>query len=66
MTVEPLAYRAEEVPHVFPIGRTALFKLIKAGELQSFTVGRSRFITREALVTFMRDRLAEQNGEGAA
>ncbi|MFC4054655.1 helix-turn-helix domain-containing protein [Actinomadura syzygii] len=61
---EPLAYRAEEVPQAFPIGRTALFKLLRTGEIESFKVGRARFVPRQALVDFMARQLAEQNGGG--
>ncbi len=64
MTAEPLAYRAEEAPRVFPIGRTLLFKLIRTGEIESFKVGRARFIPHQALVDFMQRQLAEQSGDG--
>jgi len=66
LTAEPLAYRAEQVPHVFPIGRTLLFQKIKTGEIQSFRVGRARFIPRQALIDFMDRLIAEQNGGTAA
>lgn len=62
LTAEPLAYRAEEVPRVFPIGRTLLFQKIKTGEIQSFKVGRARFIPRQALIAFMDRLITEQNG----
>ncbi|GGP98402.1 excisionase family DNA binding protein [Actinomadura coerulea] len=64
MSTEPLAYRAEEAPSVFPIGRTVLFKLIRTGEIESFKVGRARFIPRQALIDFMQRQIAEQNGGG--
>jgi hypothetical protein len=59
---EPLCYRVEQVPEVFPIGRTLLFQKLKTGEIESFKVGRARFVPRESLVKFMKRLLAEQNG----
>jgi hypothetical protein len=46
---EPLAYRPAEALQVFPIGRTALYELLKTGEIESFRVGRARFIPAGAL-----------------
>ena len=58
---EPLCYRVEQVPEVFPIGRTLLFQKIRTGEIESFKVGRARFIPRASLITFMERLLAEQS-----
>ncbi len=66
MSVEPLAYRAEEVPRVFPLGRTVLFQKIKTGEIESFRVGRARFVPRESLIRFMERQISEQRGGGEA
>ncbi|WP_207934211.1 hypothetical protein [Actinomadura sp. KC06] len=63
---EPLAYRAERVPEVFPIGRTTLFALLKTGEIESFTEGRARFVPHQALVNYMQRKIAEQQGGTAA
>ncbi len=64
MSVEPLAYRAEEVPRVFPLGRTVLFQKIKTGEIESFRVGRARFVPRESLIRFMERQISEQRDGG--
>lgn len=57
---EPLAYRLSDVPKVFPIGKTKLAALIKTGELESFRVGRARFVTREALLAYMKHLVDQQ------
>lgn len=56
---EPLAYRLSDVPKVFPIGKTKLAALVKTGELESFRVGRARFVARDALLAYMK-RLIDQ------
>lgn len=66
MTVEPLAYRAEDVPQIFPLGRTLLFQKLKSGEIESFLVGRARLIPRDSLIRFMERQMADQRGSGGA
>lgn len=56
---DQLAYRPEQALKVFPIGRTILFSLLKTGEIESFTVGRARFIPRDALEAYMNHLRAE-------
>lgn len=63
---EPLAYRPEQALAVFPIGRTLLFEKIKSGEIETFRVGRARFIPHRSLVAFMERLLTEQRGGNAA
>jgi excisionase family DNA binding protein len=63
---EALAYRPAEALAVFPIGRSALFELLKAGEIESFRVGRARFIPRQSLLDYMERQLAEERGQEAA
>ena len=60
MAEEPLAYRPEQVLQAFPIGRTALYELLASGEIESFRVGRARFIPRQALLDFFERSIAEQ------
>jgi excisionase family DNA binding protein len=62
----PIAYRPSEALQVFPIGRSALYELLRTGEVQSFRVGRARFIPRESLLEFMGRRLAEEQSQEAA
>jgi hypothetical protein len=63
---EPLAYRPKEVRPEggFPIGRTKLYGLLASGEIESFTVGRARFIPRQALIDYMQRSLDEQAKAG--
>jgi hypothetical protein len=64
---EPIAYRLAEALKVFPLGRTLLYEKLKSGEIESFHVGRARFIPRESLIRFMERQLAaqERGGNGA-
>jgi excisionase family DNA binding protein len=55
----PIAYRMAKVPQVFPIGRTKLYELVASGEIASFKVGRSRFISRQALLDFCQRATAD-------
>jgi excisionase family DNA binding protein len=57
---EPIAYRPAEALAVFPIGRTLLYERLASGEIESFRVGRARFIPRQALLDFMERQLAEE------
>ena len=48
-----LAYSVKEVGEQLCIGRTAVYRLIKSGELESVRIGRSRRITVLALQTYV-------------
>jgi excisionase family DNA binding protein len=63
---EAIAYRPAEALEVFPIGRSALYELLRTGEVQSFRVGRARFIPRQSLLDFMERQLTEERGQGEA
>jgi excisionase family DNA binding protein len=58
--VEVIAYRPAEALEVFPIGRSALYELLRAGEIASFRVGRARFIPRQSLLEYMERQLTEE------
>jgi hypothetical protein len=58
--VERIAYRPAEALAVFPIGRSLLYEKLGTGEIESFTVGRARFIPRDSLIKFMERQLANQ------
>ena len=60
---EQLAYRPEEALKVFPLGRTVLYEKLASGEIESFRVGRARFIPRQSLIEFMEHSLAEQSAK---
>jgi hypothetical protein len=57
---ERLAYRSTEALEVFPIGRTLLYEKLASGEIESFRVGRARFIPHESLIRFMERQLSEE------
>jgi hypothetical protein len=63
---EPIAYRPAEALTVFPMGRTLLYEKIASGEIQSFRVGRARFIPRQSLIEFMDRQLADERAQEAA
>jgi hypothetical protein len=67
-TSEPLAYKAVDLwrDKIVPFGKTELFRLIKNGELESFTVGRARYVTRQSLLDFMERQITEQKGANSA
>lgn len=50
---EPLAYHLEQAFRLLGIGRNTGFLLLKTGDLESYRVGRRRYITRKALETFI-------------
>jgi excisionase family DNA binding protein len=62
--LEPIAYRPTEALRIFPVGRTLLYEKLASGEIESFRVGRARFIPRDSLIQFMERQVAEQR-EGA-
>jgi predicted site-specific integrase-resolvase len=47
------------------LGTTTAYEFIKSGKLETFLVGRARFVTEDALQKFVRERIAETNGESA-
>lgn len=49
-----LAYRPDQALKILPIGKTLLYAKLKTGEIESFTIGRARFIPREALEEYVR------------
>ncbi len=53
--MDQLMYRPAEAARVLGIGRTALFGLIKSGQLRSIKLGGCRFVTADALRAFVRE-----------
>jgi len=49
-------YRPNDLRERYGLSRDVVFKLIARGELRSFTIGRARFITAEAVEEFIRER----------
>ena len=59
-----LLYTPEQTAHVTNLSRSAVFRLIATGELESVKVGRARRITRDGIERFV-DRLREPDGRPA-
>ncbi len=57
---ERLSYRPAEVRKLIGIGRTKLRELLSSGEIESFSVGRARLVSRAAIERWV------NHGEGAA
>jgi excisionase family DNA binding protein len=56
---DQLLYRPEQVAGMLAIGRDKVFRLMASGELESFRIGGSRRIPREAVADFIaRQRVA--------
>jgi hypothetical protein len=66
MTEAPIAYRIPQALEVFPLGRTEFYKLLASGQIESFTVGRARFIPRQSLIDFMDRSLAQQSDKAVS
>lgn len=49
----PIAYRPEAAAKAIGISRSALYQELASGRLRSLKIGRSRVITRAALVDFL-------------
>jgi hypothetical protein len=64
MAEEAIAYRPAEALEVFPIGRSALYQLLRTGEVQSFRVGRARFIPRQSSSTSWSASSPRSEGRG--
>ena len=64
--MEQLMYRPAEAAQVLGIGRTRVFALIKSGRLRSVKLGAARFVTAEALQTFVRDLEQESTRDADA
>jgi len=56
----PLVASPNQAMKALMISRATLYALINAGELESYTEGRSRRITIESIYAHVRRRLAEE------
>lgn len=57
-SIEPIAYTMTEAVAVSPFGRTTLYHLIKAGEIQAKKVGSRTYIMRAELERFLSEQSA--------
>lgn len=63
--IDRLAYSIPQSEQALGVSHTVIYELIKAGELQTYTVGRRRFCSHKALVDFINRREAAEV-QGAA
>ncbi len=54
-------YKIPDVMDILKIGKTATYKLIRSGELESFRIGRSIRVTEEALNSYIADHSVRKN-----
>ena len=54
-------YKIPDVMDILKIGKTAAYKLIRSGELESFRIGRSIRVTEEALNSYIADHSVKKN-----
>lgn len=54
-----LLYRVEEVAKLLDVGRTAVFDLIRSGELASVKIGGARRIPRQAVENYINQLMEE-------
>jgi len=66
LRTDQMAYKIDGAARVLDLSERTVWTLVKTGEIESFTVGRSRLITRQALEDFLRRKIAEANGDQSA
>ena len=59
MQTERLVYSIPEVEEALHLSHQSIYNLLNSGQLRSFTVGKRRFVSRNALKEFVEDREAE-------
>lgn len=50
---DQLLYKPEEAAQVLGLGRSKVFQLMAAGQIESVVIGRSRRVPRESLLAFV-------------
>jgi len=63
--VNKLLYTPTEAADLLGVSRSTLYELLRAGEIASVRIGRSRRVPATALIAYV-DRLAEYAGRDAA
>jgi excisionase family DNA binding protein len=61
--VTPLAVSPQEAGRLLSLGLSRIYKLLRAGELQSFEAGRARRITMASIHAYVARRLAASAGK---
>lgn len=59
---ERLVYTVNEAAQVLAVGRSTIYELIHAGDLQSFTIGSRRLIARVDIESYIDSRRAAAAG----
>ena len=63
----PEVYSVPDLMLVLSVSRQTAYNLIQSGKLRSFTIGRRRMVSRDALLSFIREReAAAAESQGAA
>lgn len=57
-TIPKAAYSIKEFEQAIGISHSTMYELLAAGEIRTFTIGRRRFISAEALKEFIEKREA--------
>ena len=61
MAEQLLLYKAEQAAEKLSIGRSRVFELLKSGEIESVSIGKSRRIASDALDAYVAKLRAEQH-----
>jgi excisionase family DNA binding protein len=61
--VDKLLLSPEEFAHITGLGRSTVFKMLQAGQIPSFRVGRLRKIPVQEVHAFVEKQLAAQGSE---
>lgn len=51
--VEPLLLRVDDAAKTLSISRSVMYELIRAGTIKSVSIGRSRLISKQALIEYI-------------
>lgn len=62
-TAEKILYRAEEAAALLSLSRTAVFGLIRSGDLRAVKIGGRRRIPRNSIEDYVSRQLATANGK---
>lgn len=60
MSSQPLLLTTEEAAALAGITRTRLYPFVMSGQITSITLGRRRYIPREAIEAFVREEIERQ------
>ena len=56
------AYSIEQLSELLPISRSRIFEEIKSGALRSFTIGRRRLVSHQAVMEYIQNRETSVSG----